>query len=199
VASSRRIEPQSGENELRRDGDVWHVRFAGTTTIVKHSKGMADLAVLLAAPGREFHVSELEPGAGLTLAGAAGGDAVDRTAISAYRGRLEDLAEEIDDADAAHDTGRAERARAEYDALVDELSRSLGLGGRARSAGAEPVERLRKAVSARVRDAIRRIDGFHPELGRHLANSVRTGVFCSYRPETPLTWRCQTGSGASRA
>ena len=37
-------------NELRRAGDVWHLTFGGTTTIVKHSKGMADLAVLLAAP-----------------------------------------------------------------------------------------------------------------------------------------------------
>jgi tetratricopeptide (TPR) repeat protein len=185
-------------NELRRDGDVWHIRFAGTTTIVKHSKGMADLAALLAAPGREFHVSELEPVPRGALAGD-GGEAIDRTAINAYRRRLEELAEELDDADAAHDLGRAGRARTEYDALVDELGRSLGLGGRARSAGAEPVERLRKAVSARIRDAIRRIDGFHPELGRHLGHSVRTGVFCSYHPETPVGWRCQTGSGAPGA
>jgi tetratricopeptide (TPR) repeat protein len=185
-------------NELRREGDVWHVRFGGTATIVKHSKGMADLAVLLAAPGHEFHVSELDGVPRAALAGA-GGEAIDRTAIDAYRRRLEELAEDLDDAEAAHDVGRAERARTEYDALVDELSRSLGLGGRARAAGAEPVERLRKAVSARIRDAIRRLDGFHPELSRHLAHSVRTGVFCSYRPETPVAWRCQTGSGASGA
>ena len=39
-----------GDNEWCRDGDVWHVTFGGTTTIVKHSKGMADLAALLVAP-----------------------------------------------------------------------------------------------------------------------------------------------------
>src|SRR5439155_18523733 len=47
-------------NELRRDGDVWRVSFAGTSTIVKHSKGLADLAVLLERPGREIHVTELD-------------------------------------------------------------------------------------------------------------------------------------------
>ena len=177
-------------NELRREGDVWYVSFAGTATIVKHTKGMADLAVLLSDPGREFHVSELEGVPRAALAGD-GGDAIDRSAVAAYRQRLADLAEEIDDADAAHDVGRAERARVEYDALVDELTRSLGLGGRPRAAGSEPAERLRKAVSARVRDAIRRIDGLHPELARHLSYAVRTGVFCSYRPETPVDWRCQ--------
>ena len=28
----------------------------------------------------------------------------------------------------------------------------------------------------------------HPELGRHLANAVRTGTWCSYQPETDVTW-----------
>ena len=39
----------------------------------------------------------------------------------------------------------------------------------------------------------------HPALGRHLGNSVRTGTFCSYQPETAITWRCQIRSGAPRA
>jgi len=29
----------------------------------------------------------------------------------------------------------------------------------------------------------------HPELARHLRNSVRTGSACSYEPETPVSWR----------
>ena len=44
---------RSGDNEWCRDGDVWRVAYSGTTTIVKHSKGMADLAALLSRPGRE--------------------------------------------------------------------------------------------------------------------------------------------------
>ncbi len=178
-------------NELRRDGDVWHMTFGGTSTIVKHGKGVADLSVLLAAPGREFHVTELET-VPRDAVGTGSGDALDRRAVAAYRQRLTDLAEDIDEAQAANDVGRVERLQTEYDTLVDELTRSLGLRGRTRTAGAEPVERLRKAVSARIRDAIRRIEGLHPALGRHLSHSVRTGTFCSYQPEDPVDWRCQT-------
>jgi hypothetical protein len=159
---------------------------------------MGDLAVLLAAPGREIHVSELAgvaPGA----LGGSGGEALDRRAIRAYRDRLAELAEEIDDADAAHDLARAERSRVEYDALVEQLSGSMGIGGRPRPAGADPIERLSKAVSARIRDAIRRLDAVQPPLGRHLAIAVRTGTYCSYRPEQTVVWRCQTRSGAPGA
>ncbi len=61
-----------------------------------------------------------------------------------------------------------------------------------RAAGPDPVERLRKAVSARMRDAIRRIDDVASALGRHLANAVRTGTYCSYQPEVATQWRCET-------
>jgi hypothetical protein len=189
--------PTIASGALVRDGDVWHVTFAGETTIVKHTKGVADLAVLLSAAGREVHVSELAGVDAFALrAGGRGDDALDRRAIVAYRDRLAVLAGEIDDADAAHDVGRAERARVEHDALVEQLAGGLGLGGRARTAGPDPVERARKAVTARVRDAIQRIDAVHPPLGRHLAVSIRTGTYCSYRPEHPVVWRCEPSSGA---
>lgn len=185
-------------NEFRRSGEVWQISYAGTSTVLRHSKGLADLAVLLSRPGTEVHVAELE-GVPRYLTESSGGEALDRRAISAYKDRLAEVAEEIDDADANHDLARAERARVEYDALVEQLSSSVGLGGRSRAAGPEPVERLRKAVSARVRDAIRHIEAAHPSLGRHLANTVRTGIYCMYRPEGPTVWRCQARSGAERS
>jgi hypothetical protein len=29
----------------------------------------------------------------------------------------------------------------------------------------------------------------HPDLGAHLADTVRTGQYCSYRPGTLITWQ----------
>jgi hypothetical protein len=52
----------------------------------------------------------------------------------------------------------------------------------------DDVDRARKAVRARVRDAITRVESAHPELARHLARAVKTGTFCSYDPEVPVRW-----------
>jgi hypothetical protein len=52
----------------------------------------------------------------------------------------------------------------------------------------DPVERVRKAVTNRIRYSLDRIATEHDALGRHLANSVHTGTFCSYTPERPTTW-----------
>lgn len=53
---------------------------------------------------------------------------------------------------------------------------------------ARNAERARKAVTNRIRQAIARIAELHPELGRHLLNSVRTGGRCAYTPERKLRW-----------
>ncbi len=55
---------QPAEAALRREGDVWAVTWEGTTARVRHSKGIADLAVLLVRPGVEVHVRELDPQVG---------------------------------------------------------------------------------------------------------------------------------------
>ena len=55
-----------GGNVFRRDGDVWTVAFDGRTVPLRDAKGLRDLAVLLAAPGREVAATEL-------VAGVAGG------------------------------------------------------------------------------------------------------------------------------
>jgi hypothetical protein len=49
-------------------------------------------------------------------------------------------------------------------------------------------EQAREATTARIRDVIANIEQLHPSLGRHLRRSIRTGVFCSYRPEESRPW-----------
>jgi len=43
-------------------------------------------------------------------------------------------------------------------------------------------------VTERIRAVIKRIEQAHPPLGHHLRHSIRTGAFCSYRPEVPMEW-----------
>jgi hypothetical protein len=32
------------------------------------------------------------------------------------------------------------------------------------------------------------VEAAHPDLGRHLRRSVRTGTYCSYHPTEPTDW-----------
>ena len=184
------VEGSSYRYEWLREGDFWTLSYAGRTVRMKHAKGLADVAVLIGAPGREVHVADLYGGGprrdDLVAAGDLG-QVLDATARDAYRRRLEDLEEEMEDARAAQDLGRAELLGVEHDFLVAELSAAFGLGGRARRPG-DPNERLRKAVGTRIKLAIDRLADPHPALAAHLRNSVRTGMFCAYRPETPVEW-----------
>jgi predicted ATPase len=179
--------PRTGS--LRREGDVWEIAFAGHTTRVRHTKGVDDLATLLARPDAEVHCLELMGGADV---GGEAGPLVDGRARAAYQARIRALQETIDEAQGANDLGRAERAEAELDALVSQLSEAFGLGGRARATGSA-AERARSAVAWRLRSVLKRIDALHPELGRHLSHAIRTGVWCSYRPESPVRWDVDAG------
>jgi TolB-like protein/tetratricopeptide (TPR) repeat protein len=169
---------------FRREGMVWTLAFGGLSVQLTHQKGFLDLAQLLARPGTEMHCLELADRPADT-----GGEVpvLDERARRELKSRVRDLQQEVDEADAAHDTARAERAREELDQLVEHLAGALGIGGRARQLGSA-AERARSAVTWRIRNAIKKIASAHPRLGRHLENSVRTGTFCVYEPETPTDW-----------
>ena len=112
---------------------------------------------------------------------------LDDRARAAYRQRLHDLDERIADAEADGDDDARPRATEEREFLVAELTGAYGLDGRPRRAG-DPAERARTTVTSRIRDAMARVEREHPELGRHLRASVRTGTFCVYAPERPVVW-----------
>ena len=175
--------PPAG-NSWVREGEVWAVTFRDRTIRVRDSKGMRDLARLLAEPGREQAALDLM-GAGVIEAGT--GDAIDETARRQYRRRLEAIEAELGDADRAHDVGASERLVVEKEAILAELTAAYGLGGRSRRAGSS-AERARTAVTARLRDTIKRIVEVDPDLGRHLSRSVRTGAFCAYDPDPAEAW-----------
>ncbi|HUR22682.1 MAG TPA: hypothetical protein VMZ73_02300 [Acidimicrobiales bacterium] len=186
AASGRRSPPRLS-GTFRREGDVWLLSFDGTSVRLRDAKGLADLAVMLARPGREVHVAELAGAAELGPRPAP--DALlDDKAIASYRARLTVLVEEEDEADTMGDAQRSGLARAEREALVERLAADLGLGGRSRTAE-DWAERTRKAVRRRVAGALKRIEAEHPPLGRHLRASVKTGAFCAYDPPETVTWQ----------
>jgi tetratricopeptide (TPR) repeat protein len=172
-------------NRFSRDGDGWEMSYRGASVRLSDLKGFHDLARLLSDPGREIHCTELM---GNVSAGVTDDTVIDSKARRSYEQRIRDLKEEIEEAESRNDLARAQRFREELEQLTEHLARALGLGNRLRKTGG-PAERARAAVTSRIRSAIRKIEAAHAELGRHLANSVRTGTFCSYTPEQKTRWQ----------
>jgi len=198
-----------GRNIFRQEGEYWTVRYQGSVVRLKDSKGLRHLARLLAHPGREFHVTDLEatssdPGRAAS-SGPRGqkrdselelrrdlgdaGELLDATAKAAYKARLEELRADLEEAEGFNDPARAASAREEMDFLVSELSRAVGLGGRDRRA-ASHAERARLNVTRVIRSAMANLARANPPLGRHLSATIRTGRYCSYTPDprVPITW-----------
>ena len=116
------------------------------------------------------------------LSGFPDDEVLDEQARRAYRTRLHEIEAELTEAESANDTGRIERLEEERERLLDEMRKATGLGGLDRKMG-DAAECARSAVTWRIRNATKKLDAAHPALARHLANSVKTGVFCSYTPE----------------
>jgi tetratricopeptide (TPR) repeat protein len=187
------------EAVFRRDGDYWQVTFEGQTVLLRDMKGLHYLARLLADSGREFHVFDLvalERGDsllprrgtdGLRLSSSTdAGELLDAPAKEAYRRRLAEIDEDIEDARAMGDDERAARSATERDFLIRELTRAFGLGGRDRVAGSAS-ERARVSITRSIRQAMARIQEHNPLLGEHLQHCIHTGTYCAYRPDPRLS------------
>ncbi len=180
---------------LRLAGQAWTLSCGGRELRLEDSKGMHYLAELLARPGVERHVLELQAGAGASTALMRNGDpgaVLDAQAKAAYRERLAGLEQEIDEAERFHDVERLARVREEREAVGRELAAAVGIGGRDRRFG-DPAERARVNVRRAIGRAIGWVGDVDPVLGHHLRASVRTGSFCVYDPPPSdrLAWRVE--------
>lgn len=178
---------------LRIDGPSWLVEFADVSVRVKDLKGLRYLHRLIAEPGREFHVLDLvavEHGTLRVQREDAGLPVLDRAALDAYRRRLADVDDDIEEATQRNDLGRVAKAQADREYLVTELTRATGLGGRMRRTGGSS-ERARTSVARSLRYALAELAAHHPDVAQHLRTSLRTGTYCSYQPDpfARVDWR----------
>src|SRR6266508_2393570 len=202
-------ESTRGAHVFSREGEYWSIRFERDAFRLKDSKGLRYLAQLLGSPSREFLALELVTAglgsgtkqdavrvdrerreSGLRLSSGETGEILDPQAKAAYRRRLEELQDELEEAEGRADPERVARARDEMDFLAHELAGAVGLAGRDRRAPSD-MERARVNVTKAIKAALARIGEHSPALARHLASTIRTGTFCSYVPDPrlPATWK----------
>jgi hypothetical protein len=193
------------EPVFRREGDFWRIAYAGREVSLKDSKGLQYIAELLANPNTEIAAQALaaagegaaerlsaEQAHELGLRSGGLGDVgalLDAKAKADYRRRLEELRDELAEAESFRDPERVARAREELEYLGAELARATGLGGADRRA-ASPAERARINVTKTIKQSLKRIAEENEPLGRHLGATIRTGTFCCYLPgPKPPCWR----------
>lgn len=206
------LNPPKQETCFLRQGDYWKIQYHGHTTFLKSMRGLHCLACLLRHPGREFHVSELlaqllevpagssavtanesqhKHGDQFVLSGLNDGIPVlDAQAKAEYKRRVDELRQELEEAEQFNDPDRATKAQDEMNLIAQHLASAIGLGGRDRKTSSE-AERARCAVTKRIKKAIQKIGDAIPALGHHLAARIKTGYFCSYQPHSdrPVEWK----------
>lgn len=173
---------------LRHEAGVWQIVFNGKSVHVPDMKGFWHLRELVSRPREAVPALSLiaaqseEP---LPISDA--GPALDREALKQYRKRLAQLDEELEDAEARQDVARHEERTAERDALIAELSRATGIGGKPRRTGSS-TEKARLNVTRTLRHVISYLTSTAPELAAHLDESLVTGACCSYEPHDDIAW-----------
>jgi len=173
--------PEVLSMRIEHNGRGWRLEWGAHVAELTDSRGLQLLARLIQRPDQEIHVLALASDEATSLSEGSAGALLDAQARAAYRQRLLDLDEELAESERLADLGRREMLQAEREALLAELARAVGLGGRTRSAGSA-TERARVNVQRRIKDAVARISASDAALGRHLERSVRTGTFCVFRP-----------------
>jgi len=194
---------------FRKDAGYWTVGYGESASRLKDTRGLGYIAHLLRHPHTEFHALDLFGGiagqreeeessqaiqgvperradlekAGIHISGPTdAGEMLDEQAKAAYRSRVSELHEELEEAKRLESVDRAEQVEEEIDALTRELSRAVGLGGRNRRA-ASASERARQSVTKSIKSALERIAQIEAALGDHLLRCIKTGNFCVYRPD----------------
>src|SRR5208282_1035407 len=198
-----------GTATFSREGDYWTVVYVGKTARLKDARGLRYIAHLLGHPGEEIRALDLAArfGSGdeaaddptaedLARTGALtsdlghAGEMLDAQAKAAYKRRLDELEEELEEARELRNDERIAKAEDEMEALGRELKGAIGLAGRDRRA-ASSTERARIAVTKAIRLSLTKIAENDASLGKLLFATIKTGTFCAYVPDDrfPISWR----------
>ena len=174
-----------------QSGGLWLVGTDGHRASLPALRGLSYLHTLVSHPDTDISALDLvagQTGRG-TVVEPAVGELLDDRARREYRARLDDLEQEIGQAEDWSDSGRLEQLSLEREALLSELGAAAGLGGRVRRPGSSH-EKARVAVRKAIVFAVARVAEVDPWLGRHLRDRVHTGLACRYEsdPDVELGW-----------
>lgn len=178
--------PRESPNAWRKIGAFWHIRYMGKDIQppIKHSTGMGCIAQLLAQPERPISSDELlaradDPNASFYTSDETSQTTMDRKAIQDVKTAIADEEQKLALAEKRGEASDIAASKEEIQRLSAEYKKGSRMG---RARYKRPAkERVRSNVSHRIRDAIKKIRGQSPDLGKHL-KSIHRGLDCGYFP-----------------
>lgn len=174
---------------FRRLGQVWVIKYERELILMEDARGLSYLARLLADPGRIVPAASLlaaVAGIDPLVTSGSSGESIDRQYRSEIGSRYREWQEDMEAARRNNDQGQIAKLEGELESLTSVLASATGLGGRTREN--TDIERVRKAVSMAVSRAVDSIRDKHAVLGRHLQNSISSGLTFRYDPERDPDW-----------
>jgi enamine deaminase RidA (YjgF/YER057c/UK114 family) len=198
---------------FRSQGESWELVFQGKKILMHHTNGLSFIHHLLRNPNKEILAIDLYnlgrrpqiSGTGKVMSKLSaeemeemnqnpsgfteGPELLDSAAKENYRQKFLDLKAELEEADANNDLGKKEALQKQIEALKEHISAVMGLRGKNRKASGQ-LGNARSNVTQQINSSLKKINTHHPELGQHLTNTIKTGIFCSYMsdPVSSIAW-----------
>lgn len=204
---------RSSGSYMVRKGECWAIRFgANDEKIYTPDIGFEYLQALLENPGTTFSASQLEcivrrrrrvvavrsaEGGELASHGygevnaSNSGEVLDLDARRSLQLRLEEIQNQIDEANGSDDPTRIDKVEElenERQWINDELGKAAGFGGRTRALNDER-NKVRNRVCNAIRRALKKIGQYDHPLAEHLGKPVlNLGHSINYTPRDDLQW-----------
>lgn len=210
-ATKQPKKPSPEKYVFRKKGDMWEIAFEGPQFLLRDSKGLQYIALLLANPNQDFHAMKLvslvektQPGTGASELDGKSDDALSEDGMGIGRGggmdalldeegmvnlkaRLKAIAQERQEAQQRHDSGKLAKLDNEVAWIEAELRGATGLLGRKRSF-VTPQERARVSVFDAIKRAKGNIRKQDRKLSEYLDRTIETGMHCVYKPDPLVDW-----------
>ena len=188
------------EYEFRKTGEFWAVRYQRESVTLKSLHGIRLVSFLLLHPGTEFWCLDIKKaldGNSVIIDNDHKLDQLIADDVNVHalsdkhpvldrkaRENLSSRLESIEGSDLTLEN------KHEKEWIENYFSTSMGIGWRSKNFS-DDTERARKSLVAANRKAIESIENQKtcPELAAHLRENIKIGIWCSYKPEPPISWK----------
>lgn len=208
------VKDKAIQNVISFNNDIWSISYNGQQVNIPDQKGIHYIKILLLHPQVEYSIQDLyievnpppptpdvnlqefmptdedsDESTGISIGGLGdAGETIDAQARQEYTARITAIKRDIEIATETGNNGRALELQDQVLELTKHLSAATGFRGQSRAVGSTD-EKIRKSIRIAIDRTIKHISKFHPDLGRHLKTSIKTGYSCSYQPTTETRWQ----------